>query len=288
MRFDYLEPKTIEEAVSLLSKYDGRAKVIAGGTDLMVEIRNKAIKPGYVVDIAGISGLDYIKYNNKQGLRIGALTTIRALETSTEVQHRYPVISQAASQLGSVAIRNVGTIGGNLCNAAPSAEMAPPLIALGARVKIRAANGERIIPIEDFFTGPGQTVLKPNELVTEIQVPDLPPRSGGVYIKHSIRKAQDLAIVGVGAITTMDKDVLSDVKIALGAVAPTPIRAKKAEEILKGKKPESDLLEKAGLAASQEASPIDDVRGSAEYRRKMIRVLVKRAIKQAVEQVKTG
>ena len=287
-KFEYFAPKTIDEACSLLSQYKQQAKVIAGGTDLLVQMKRKEALPKYLINIRGIADQDYIFHDGKEGLRIGAQATIRSIETSPLVGEKFGILAQAASQLGIVQVRNRGTIGGNLCNAAPSAEMAPPLIALGARVKIRAANGERIVPIEDFFTGPGQTVLKPNELVTEIQVPDLPPQSGGVYIKHSIRKAQDLAIVGVGAITTMDKDVLSDVKIALGAVAPTPIRAKKAEEILKGKKPESDLLEKAGLAASQEASPIDDVRGSAEYRRKMIRVLVKRAIKQAVEQVKTG
>lgn len=287
-KFEYFAPKTIDEACSLLLEYKGEAKVIAGGTDLLGQMKRKEALPKYLINIRGISDQDYIIHDGQEGLRIGAQATILSIETSSLVQGKFGILAQAASELGTVQVRNRATIGGNLCNAAPSAEMAPPLIALGARVKIRAASGERIVPIEDFFTGPGQTLLKAGEVVAEIQVPDLPPRSGGVYIKHCIRRAQDLAIVGVGVITTMDKDVLSDVKIALGAVAPTPIRAKKAEEILKGKKPEDALLEKAGLTASDEASPIDDVRGSAEYRRKMIKVLVRRAIKQAVEQVKTG
>ena len=287
-KFEYFAPKTIDEACSLLAQYKQQAKVVAGGTDLLVQMKSKEALPKCLINIRGITDQDYITHDGKEGLRIGAQATIRSIETSPLIRDKFGILAQAAGELGTVQVRNRGTIGGNLCNAAPSAEMAPPLIALGARVKIRAANGERVVPIEDFFTGPGQTVLKLGELVTEIQVPDLPPRSGGTYIKHSIRRAQDLAIVGVGVVISMDKDVLSDVRIALGAVAPTPIKAKKAAETLKGKKPEDDLLEKAGVIASQEASPIDDVRGSAEYRRKMIRVLVKRAIKQAIEQARTG
>jgi len=155
-------------------------------------------------------------------------------------------------------------------------------------LKIVGADGERTVPIESFFTGPGQTVLHPYELLSEIQIPNLLPQSSGVYMAQTIRKALDLANVGVAVVTVLNGDVLSDVKIALGAVAPIPIRAKRAEEILKGKKINDDLLQKAGQTASEEASPIDDVRSSADYRRKMVKVLVARAIKQAVEQAKTG
>jgi len=163
--------------------------------------------------------------------------------------------------------------------------MAPPLIVLGAKAKIMGADGERTVLLEDFFTGPGQTVLKTDEMFVEIQVPNLLPRSGGVYVKHTVRKAMDLAIVSVAVMATTDGDVLSDVKIALGAVAPTPIRAKRAEEILKGKGISDDLLQEAGQIASDESSPIDDIRSSADYRRKMIKVLVVRAVKQAVTEV---
>lgn len=284
MRFDYLEATTIEEAISLLSKYDGQARTIAGGTDLLVQIRNKAIKPEYVIDIGGIPGLDYIKYDDKQGLSISTLTTIRTLEKSAELQKRYPVIPQAAGQLGSMAIRNMATIGGNICNASPSAETAPALIGLEARAKIVGPDGERIVPLEDFFTGPGQTVLKTGELLVEIQVPPPSPGTKSAYLKHSIRGSIDLAIVGVAAILTMDGELCREAKIVLGAVAPTPIRAKKAEAVLKGKKIDDALIEQATQGASIDCCPISDVRASAEYRTEMVKVFTRRAIKEAMAQ----
>lgn len=282
MRFQYLEPATIQEAVFLLSEYESKAKVIAGGTDLMVQIRNKDIKPEYVVDISLIPGLDYIKYDNKEGLSIGAMATIRALQSSAELQQRYSAICQAASQLGSVAIRNVATIGGNLCNATPSAETAPVLIALEAKVKIVGPDGERMIPLEDFFTGPGKTVLQNGQLVVEIRVPVLPPNTRGVYLKHSIRGSIDLAIVGVATIVTMDDELCQDVKIALGAVAPRPMRAKKAEEVLRGEKIDATLIQKAAQEASDECCPISDVRASADYRREMVKVFTIQAVRGAI------
>jgi carbon-monoxide dehydrogenase medium subunit len=282
MRFEYLEPATIEEAISLLVKYDEKAKVIAGGTDLLVQIRNKAIKPEYVIDISYMPGLDYVRYDNIQGLSIGALTTLRALERSSKLQRRYPIISQAASQLGSIAIRNMGTIGGNLCNAAPSAETAPALIGLLARVKIAAPDGERVISLEDFFTGSGSNALRKGELLVEIKVPVLPPNTKGVYLKHGIRGSIDLAIVGVAVVIILDGEVCEDIKLVLGAVAPTPMRASKAEELVKGQKVDEALIREAAQVASEEARPISDVRASAEYRKEMIRVFTRRAIKEAI------
>ena len=280
MRFNYLEPVTIKEAVSLLSKYDGKARAIAGGTDLLVQIRGKTIKPEYVVDIGYIPGLDYINYDEKQGLSIGALATIRAIEKSDKLCRIYPVISQAAGLLGSVAIRNVATIGGNLCNAAPSADTAPPLIGLSARARIIGPGGERLVSLEDFFTGPGETVLKAGELLLEIQVPVPPAGTKGVYLKHG-RSAVDLATVGVAVIMALESGgVCRDVKIVLGAVAPTPMRAKKAEGVLRGKKVEPALVEEAAQVASGEAQPITDVRASAEYRKEMVKVFTRRAIGQ--------
>ncbi len=282
MRFEYLEPATLEEAVSLLSKYDGKAKPVAGGTDLWVQIRSKVVKLEYVVDIDGLPGLNYIRHDEKQGLAIGALTPIRALEKSPELRQRYPVISQAASQMASMAIRNVGTIGGNLCNAAPSADTAPALIGLGARAKIIGSEGERIVALEDFFTGPGTTILKTAELLVEIQVPVLAPNTKAVYLKHSMRGAIDLAIVGVAAVIAMDGELCQDARVVLGAVAPTPIRAKQAEEVLRGKRIDDALIEKAAQAASAESRPITDVRSSAEYRREMIKVFTRRAVREAI------
>jgi carbon-monoxide dehydrogenase medium subunit len=283
MRFDYLEPQSIEEALALLSQYHGKSKIIAGGTDLILQIRNRAVKPEYVIDITRIPGLDLITFDDQQGLRLGALTTIRALETSVELQKKYSIISQAASQLGSVAIRNVATVGGNLCNALPSAEASQALVALSAKVKIIGPEGERTVPLEDFFTGVGKTLLQPDELLSEIFVPPLAPHTSGIYIKHSPRGPIDLAIVNIAVLMTMEPDhpICKDAKIVLGAVAPTPLRAKKAENVLKGKRVEGALIEKAAQIASDEAHPRHgSIRGSFEYKKEMVRVLTGRAIKE--------
>jgi aerobic carbon-monoxide dehydrogenase medium subunit len=281
MRFEYLEPESIEEALTLLSKYSGKAKIIAGGTDLMLQIRLHTVRPEYVIDITRISGLDSVAFDDPQGLRLGALTTIRTLETSVELRKRYPIISQAASQLGSVAIRNVATVGGNLCNALPSAETSQVLVALSAQVRTIGASGERILPLEDFFTGVGQTILQPDELLLEILVPGLRPHTSGVYIKHSPRGPIDLAIVNIAVLLTMepDKKVCKDARIVLGAVAPTPLRAVKAENVLKGQKIDIALIDRAAQVASDEARPRKgSIRGSFEYKKEMVRVFMARAI----------
>lgn len=283
MRFEYLEPETIEETLTILSQYQGKSKIIAGGTDLMLQMRNKAIKPEYVVDITRIPGLDYVAFDDQRGLRLGAVTTIRALETSAEIQRKYPVISQAASQLGSVAIRNVATVGGNLCNALPSAETSQVLVALSAQVKMIGPRGERILPLDGFFTGVGKTVLQPDELLLEILVSECPPHTSGIYIKHSPRGPIDLAVVNITVLMTMEPDhkVCRDAKIVLGAVSPTPLRARKAENVLKGERVDAALIDRAAQVASDEAHPRHgSIRGSFEYKKEMVKVLTGRAIKQ--------
>jgi len=285
MRFEYLEPESIEEALTILSQFQRESKIIAGGTDLMLQMRNRAIRPEYVVDITRISGLDYITFDNQQGLRLGALTTIRALETSVQLQRKYPIISQAASQLGSVAIRNVATVGGNLCNALPSAETSQALLALSAQVRIIGPGGERTVPLEGFFTGVGETLLQPDELLLEILVPESPPHTSGIYIKHSPRGPIDLAIVNITVLMTMEPDqkVCRDAKIVLGAVSPTPLRAKKAENVLKGKRVDGALIDRAAQVASDEANPRrGSIRGSFEYKKEMVKVLTGRAIKEVI------
>jgi carbon-monoxide dehydrogenase medium subunit len=282
MRFEYLEPESIEEALTMLNRYQGKSKIIAGGTDLMLQMRNKAIKPEYVVDITGIPGLDYITFDKQQGLRLGALTTIRALETSVELQRKYPIISQAASQLGSVAIRNVATVGGNLCNALPSAEASQALVALSAHVRVVSPSGERTVDLEDFFTGVGKTLLQPDEVLLEILVPEPAPHTSGIYIKHSPRGPIDLAIVNITVLMTMEPDqkVCRDAKIVLGAVFPTPLRARKAESVLKGKRVDGALIDRAAQVASDEAHPRHgSIRGSFEYKKEMVRILTGRAIR---------
>jgi len=282
MRFDYLEPQTIEEAVSLLAKFNREAKVLAGGTDLLNLIRTKIIRPKYVVDIARIPGLDHVKYDATGTLSIGALASIRALEMSAQVKERHPVISQSAGELGSVAIRNVGTVGGNLCHASPAADTAPALIALGARVKIAGPAGERTTALGNFFTGPGRTVLERGEILTEIQIPATAPDTKGIYFKHAIRGASDLAIVGVAVVASFDGGRCRNLRIALGAVAPTPMRATGAERLLEGRELDLALIEIAAREAADESRPITDIRGSAEYRREMVKVFVRAAIKSVL------
>lgn len=285
MGFHYIPPKSIKETLSMLSRYYGKTKVIAGGTDLLIQIKNKVTNPEYVVDITGIPELESVSYDENEGLRIGTLTTIRTLETSTEIHQRYPVISQAASQLGSVAIRNVATVGGNLCNASPSAEMAQALLALSARAKITGPSGERVVPLEDFFTGVGTTVLKPEELLVEIQVPPPLANTRARYHKHSTRGSIDLAIVNVAVVVTLEPGgkVCKDIRIALGAVAPTPMRARKAEEAMKGEQINEALINRTAQLASDEARPRPgSIRGSVEYKKEMVKVFTRRLIKEAM------
>ncbi len=286
-KFEYFAPETMEEACSLLAKYKGEARVLAGGTDLLVQMKNREVTPRYLINIKNIPNLDYIRYDDKEGLRIGALTPIEALKTSTLIRRRFGILSQAAAVLGTVQIRNRGTIAGNLCNASPAAETAPALITLAAKARIVGVAGERAVALEDFFISPGQTVLQAGEIVTEIQVPNLPPRSGGAYLKHSIKR-MDIAIVGVGVVITLNGEVCNDIKIALGAVASTPIRAKKAEEIIRGQGLDSELMERAAQIASEESHPIDDIHSYAQYRKQMVKVLAKEAMKQAGDEAKSG
>ena len=283
---NYFVPKTMEEACFLLSSHKAEAGVVAGGTDLVVRMKQGIVLPRCIINIGSIAGQDYINYDEKKGLKIGAQASILSLSTSSVIRAKYGILAQAAGELGTPQIRRRATLAGNLCNAAPSAETAPALIVLGASLKLVATGRERTVPVEDFFTGPGQTVLAPDEIVAEIGVPDLAPRSGGVYLKHTVRKALDLAIVGVAVLVTMKGDILRDVKIALGAVAPIPLRAKAAEAVLKSRKIDDSLLQQAGQAAADASRPIDDIRSSAEYRRKMVKVLTIRAIQQAIGQVK--
>ncbi|MFQ6014583.1 MAG: FAD binding domain-containing protein [Anaerolineae bacterium] len=282
-KFEYFEPCTIEEAVALLAEHGDRAKVLAGGTDLLVAMKRREITPDFIVNIKAIPHMGFIK-DEDGWLSIGALTAIRAVETSPLVREKAPVLAQAASQLASLQIRNLATLGGNLCRASPCAETAPALLGLGAEVRLNGTEGERVLPLEEFFTGPGQTALHRDEVMTEIRVPVSPSRTGGVYLKHGIRRMMDIAIVNVAVVVTLDgrSDVVGEIKIALGSVAPTPIRVRRAEELLRGQPVGEGLLDRAAQMASEEASPISDVRGSAQYRREMIKVMTRQAINQAL------
>jgi len=276
-RFEYFEPATLAEAAGLM--HAANAQVLAGGTDLLVEIKEQLRRVERVVNIKRIPEIGGLSYDAREGLRIGALVTAREIEVSPVVQEKYASLAQSARELGSIQVRNRATIVGNVCRASPSADTLPPLIADGAQVRIFGERGERVVALEEFFTGPGRTVLGPGELVTEILVPPPAPRTGKVYIKHGRRKAMELATVGVAVSMTLSRDV----RIVLGAVAPTPIRARQAEGLLQGMKLTSELIAKAAEAAEAESRPISNVRASAGYRRDMVRVLTRRALAQAVK-----
>src|SRR5688572_20387865 len=278
-RFEYFEPRTVPEAVALLARYAGRAQALAGGTDLLVELKEQLRQADCVVNLKKIPGIDGLSFDAREGLRIGALVTAREIEVSALAQKHYPSLVQATRELGSIQVRNRATIVGNICRASPSADTLPPLIADQARVFIQGGSGTRHVPLEAFFTGPGKTQLRPGELVTEIVVPPPQPHTGKVYIKHGRRKAMELATVGIAVTATRD----GDVRIALGAVAPTVIRARKAEAILSGRKMDGALIEAAARAAAGEAKPISNVRATADYRREMVAVLTRRALARALE-----
>ncbi len=281
--FEYLKPTTLSEATGVLKKQSGRARIIAGGTDLLVEMKSRSIQPRMLIDIKSLPGLGNIEFGEKDGLRIGALATMNEIVSSSVIREQFSILSQAAQTIGSMQVRNRGTIGGNLCNASPSSDTAPALLALGARVKIAGERDERTIALEEFFMGPGQTVLQPGEILTEVLISPPVPHTAGAYLKLGIRKAMEIALVSVGVVLSLDKirGICKEIKIALGAVAPTPIRSKKAEAVMKGRPLVDEWITQAAQRASEEARPISDLRGSAEYRREMVKVLVQRAIDEA-------
>jgi carbon-monoxide dehydrogenase medium subunit len=285
-RFDYAEPTTLNEAVSLLTRINGTVNLLAGGTDLLVEIKEQLRRPDYVINIKKISGMDGLRFDAKDGLRLGALVTMRQVEMSPVIREKYPALRQSVSEVGSIQIRNRATLAGNICRASPSADTLPPLIADRASVRIFGPDGERVIPLEEFFTGPGKTLLKSNEILTSIIVPPPAPFTGSAYIKLGRRKAMELATVGVAVTLTLAGRTCRDIRIALGAVAPTPIRAKRAEAVMLGQPFDQDHIEAAAQTAMEESRPISNVRGSADYRREMVKVLTRRAIQQAAELIR--
>ena len=283
-KFEYLTAATIEEASNLQVELGAGAKIMAGGTDIIPPMRDKVLKCDYIIDIKRIPGLDAITYDEREGLRIGALTKLYDIQTSALVKEKNPAVAQAAKYVASTQIRHKGTMAGNICNASPSADTPPILIAMDAKIAVHGHDGgTREIPAREFFRGVKKNALEPGDIVTAIVIPPLAADEHAAYIKHSVRKAMDLAIVGVAAWIKLDGNKCVDARIALGAVAVTPVRAPHAEKALIGQEITDELLEKAGLAAMEDCRPISDVRASAEYRHDMIRVFTKRAVKKAME-----
>jgi len=284
--FKHFAPKTLKEALALLDKYGDDCKVICGGQSLLILMRQGLVSPKYMVDIKGLSELSYIK-DGKDGLKIGATTTHRTIEKSAVIKKKYPVLAEMETRLASIQTRNWGTIGGNVCHGDPAGDPAPVLIALNATLTVAGTRGTRSIPVEKFSLDYFEVDLKDGELLTEIQLPAPPPHTGTVYTKFNIIES-DLATVSVAASVTLGSGdgVCQDVRIALGAAAPTAIRAKKAEAVLKGKKITEALLKEAGEVAATEAEPISDIAASEEYRLELVKVLVPRMTREALARAK--
>ena len=281
--FDFYQPTTLQEASQLLKENGPGGRFLAGGTDLVIAIKEKGLLPKYIVDLKRVPGLTGIREHSDGTITLGALTTMYEIETSPLIKTKFHFLAQSAAEVGSIQIRNRATIGGNMSNATPSADTAPALIALNASAKISGATGERSISLEEFFVGPGQTVMSADEILTEITIPKTAPRVAGEYIKFSPREMMDLAYVGVAVAYVVDEQdkKCHGVRIVLGAVAPTPMRAKRAEAALEGQLLSEPLAEKAGQIAAEEAKPISDVRSSADYRRAMVGAMTKRALLNA-------
>jgi len=280
--FEYLEPKSLPQALEWLNTYRGRARILAGGTDLYLRLRKRVFLPDYVIDLKRVPDLNYITSNRGGGVQIGPTALQDDVAQSSLIQEMYPALAESALWVGAVQTRNRATLVGNLCNASPAADTAPALLSYAAQVKIASAQGERTIALDEFFTGPGRTALQDNELVAEIILPAPQPRTGGAFFRRT-RTAMDIAVVCGASVLSLANGTCGDVRISLGAVGPTPMRAVRAESALRGQSLTEPLIAEASRIAAEEARPIDDVRSSAEYRRDMVNVLTRRGLTRALE-----
>ena len=281
--FNYDEPRTIEEAVSLLASHQGQAKVIAGGTDLLVWMKMGRVSPQHVISISRIPALRYLI--SDKGLRLGTLTTFREVEKHWLISTKYTALFEAAKSVTSVQIKHMGTIGGNLCNASPAADSAPPLVAFGAKVRLADDQGERVLPLEEFFVGNGVTCLSPKEMLVEVQVPELSGPTGSAFIKMA-RVAADLAKISIAAMVVRQGEVCKDCGIAMGGVAKVPMRLKKTEEVLRGRRFNPDIVSEAGLQASEEIQPRSR-RSTAFYKKEVTKILIRDALGLAWSRAET-
>ena len=289
MRFDYFEPATLEEAGELLREGKGARKPLAGGTDIIIQLRRRVVRTQGLVNLKRIPELWGWAREPGEGLRLGACTPMRDLETAAAVGERFPSITEALRVVGSLQLRNIASVGGNLCNASPSADTAPPLVALGATASVRTPESRlETVPVENFFEGPGASVLGTGGLLLAVEVPEPAPCTGDAFERFTPRSAMDIAIASAAAAVTLDAagERVAAARIALGAVAPTPVRALRAEEFVLEKELTPDVVARAGRAAMDECQPIDDIRGSAAYRRELVGILVRRVLRQAMERAR--
>ena len=285
--FAYAAPQSLPEAIDLLSRADGDIRPLAGGTDLITQMKENRKSPSLVVDVKRIPELNVLSWDERHGLRIGAAVSCTRIATFAPVQERYPALAEACALVGSIQIQNRAALGGNFCNAAPSADAVPPVLSYAGKVIVAGSTGRRELAAEDFFVGPGQTVLGKGELLLEIAIPTPPPRSGAAYLRFIPREEMDIAVAGVGSFVQLsaDRTRCEQARITLAAVAPTPLRAREAEEFLAGKTLDSATLTQVGELAARAAKPISDVRGSAAYRTELVKVLTRRTLQKALERV---
>ncbi len=279
--FELLEPRDLREAVAILAELGGRARPLAGGTDLLVEMREGRTRPGYLVDIKRLEELKGVTVSDDGAIVIGALTTLRALERSAIVREKLPILCDALSQMGSAQIRSRGTIGGNLCNAHASADGTAVLLALGARLQLRGVDGSREIAVEELFSGTHKTILRAGEILTHIHLSPGSPGSGGAYAKFTVRNAMDPALVGVGVFLQTDGGICRAARIALATTGPKPQRAMRAEEVLGGQRLGDELFAQAGEAAAKEANVTSNWRAPEDYSRHLITVMLPEVAREA-------
>ncbi len=284
--FEYRTPKTLKEVQADLKKFGSDAKVIAGGTALVIMMKQRLVRPTCLISLRSVRGLNKIALKDG-GIQIGGLATHREVETSSLVRRRIPTLAETYRHVATIRVRTMATVGGGLAHADPNQDPPPTLIALGATLKAASANGARTIPIEEFFTDYYETVLKPDELITEVFIPRLPANSGAAYLKFLPRTADDYATVSAAAVVTLDKTkkAFADVRIALGSVGTTPIRATEAEAVLRGQPVKAEALREAAEKAKKAVDPISDFRGSAAYKKEMAGVFVRRALEKALESI---
>jgi carbon-monoxide dehydrogenase medium subunit len=280
--FDYLRAGSYDEVVQLLQQHGPEARLMMGGTDLFVQMRHRAFEPEVVVDVKHLSGIGDIAYDPSSGLMVGAAATMNQVASHPDVRTHYPLLAEAAASVASYAIRNRATVGGNLCNASPCADTTAAILALNGQVVLHGPGGERVLPAERFFEGPGKTALQPAEFLTAIRIPTPPPASVGKYIKLGRSRAGDLSLVGVAVLGYPDKAAVSGYgfRIALGSVGPTVFRASEAEQVLTTNPPGEASFALAAEKAMEAAHPISDVRGTAAYQRAMVRNLTLRGLEQ--------
>ncbi len=286
--FDYHRPGSVEEACAMLAEIGPSARVIAGGTDLLVDLKRESSMASHLISLRGIPDLTVIEKDPDGALRLGPMVTPNEIGESAIVRESHLPLSEAALTMAAYQIRNRATIGGNLASAVPSADLPPMLIAMGSRIVLASGTGRREEKLEDFFTGPRSTILNPGEIISQIIVPAPLPGTGAFYMKYSLRDASALAVVGVAALLRMEDEVCAEARVVLGAVAPTPLPAKRAGAALRGLRPDDEAISEVAKLAGEEARPISDLRGSSAYRASLVRVLTERALRIALERTKSG